>query len=1058
MDFGPFSDHIGIDGTSILAAITSGPEHVALHLLTCMLATMHPNPAEATAIWYQIVQCRLAELELTADPNQLKGIAAQFAITQGLQITRDDLRAFDNTQMRLIIKNVPSIRTFGSTYADVMKNWSIAMCAVQNAISGSPQEIRNGAIILGFLSWHLYPDVQVFNPDKLVLFHDGLVKPDGTITLGLESSSELDGGVRWSLALSHLRHYGEPVQVERSLNDDGRITLRELRLIALGSFIHSWDKPESVNIEDVAKCFAALGKAAKLDMVDSMERLRNPTVPELSLDWITPLIDASGDFLSMEGREKENALHRIEYGRRRGRNLLDSDFRNTPAMFGLLNPYLQSKLSRKPHQNQQLVESKVLDFRSLAKKCGFHESDAIIVSRPLAILRAMSKDDIRSIQGNVEVVSAVEQSLQSRKRSPDGDFQKHAGHCRWIHVDRTANAQEQRYLDLVEDYEKRGIDGRSVDLPLFDAEVGPTTIISTDFKTNNYRFLVAKGCRCHDEKDNDGSLDSGSMYHDGTKQHPCDMRCICVQEGVKCTSLCSCLSHFDGSPAGPACRNVRRCQSEVVGLQEEVSWLSTRSIAAIRDRNLSIGFGGKFEWIDPPASFEKRYKSQRDSRVTEMIAENDCLPPMMAQPIEFETLHPYVDFTSWTMDDGNVINRSVEFTSVEACPHAALFLSKEAAVDMPSVSLAELTGILHSGRLDAELLRNYLRQVPQSGLKDHSKSLSGVAWLGRSMFPSLQALFRASQLYHTWPGATVSIHVSKRPLSVTHWARMEPKAFEDHHQNQLHRNTKFACLTYLESGEHDLHVDQFKHVMAVASGNSIYAAEFLLQDPCRSGRSSHPDMHGIHRMLGNLGLPGIVLLVPPPDPLVLRLGIEEGAKIKVEDFNGELVNRFQSTSLHLRCTDFIVPVAGGAGAVDADVVIREAVVQVYDGPRWVTDLDVLSSLGNRNLKRLSGCACDISGSSKGLALQKYSDRPLRSVTSWDEVLLCQENLIGDETAIVLTTGSWYARLAIAGLAGLKGWPAVVWPEESVCENCVRRFVEGDEPLEHSKHQVRLYIM
>lgn len=84
MDFGPFSDHIGIDGTSILAAVTSGSEHVALHLLACMLATMHPNPAEATAIWYQIVQCRLAELERTADPNQLKGIAAQFAITQGL--------------------------------------------------------------------------------------------------------------------------------------------------------------------------------------------------------------------------------------------------------------------------------------------------------------------------------------------------------------------------------------------------------------------------------------------------------------------------------------------------------------------------------------------------------------------------------------------------------------------------------------------------------------------------------------------------------------------------------------------------------------------------------------------------------------------------------------------------------------------------------------------------------------------------------------------------------------------------------------------------------------
>lgn len=336
MDFGPFSDHVGIDGTSILAAVTSGSEHVALHLLACMLATMHPYPAEATAIWYQIVRCRIAELERKADITQLEGIAAQFAITQGLQITRDDLRAWDasarawlesanevkrldDTQLRLIIKNVPSITSFGSTYADVMKNWSIAMCAVQNAISGSPQEVRNGAVLLGFLSWHIYPDVQIFSPDKLVVFSDGLVKSGGIITLGLESGQKSDGGVRWSLSLSHLRlrHYGEPVQVARSINDDCRLTLRDLRLIALGSFIHSWIKPESVNIEEAAECLVALGKVAKLDMAESFQRKRpiptsgqTPTSRK-NLDWITPLIQASCDLLSMEGREKDNALHRV---------------------------------------------------------------------------------------------------------------------------------------------------------------------------------------------------------------------------------------------------------------------------------------------------------------------------------------------------------------------------------------------------------------------------------------------------------------------------------------------------------------------------------------------------------------------------------------------------------------------------------------------------------------------------------------------------------------------------------------------------------------------------
>lgn len=107
----------------------------------------------------------------------------------------------------------------------------------------------------------------------------------------------------------------------------------------------------------------------------------------------------------------------------------------------------------------------------------------------------------------------------------------------------------------------------------------------------------------------------------------------------------------------------------------------------------------------------------------------------------------------------------------------------------------------------------------------------------------------------------------------------------------------------------------------------------------------------------------------------------------------------------------------------------------------------------------SRCACDILGSSKGLALQQYSGRPFRSVTSWDEVLLCQENLFEDETSIALTTGNWYSRLAIAGrLPVSKGGRRLRGQKKVLFEGRVRRFFEGDEPLEHSTHQVRLYVM
>ena len=37
-DYGPFVEHVGVDGTSIWAAATSGRGAVATHLLACMLA------------------------------------------------------------------------------------------------------------------------------------------------------------------------------------------------------------------------------------------------------------------------------------------------------------------------------------------------------------------------------------------------------------------------------------------------------------------------------------------------------------------------------------------------------------------------------------------------------------------------------------------------------------------------------------------------------------------------------------------------------------------------------------------------------------------------------------------------------------------------------------------------------------------------------------------------------------------------------------------------------------------------------------------------------------
>lgn len=59
---GPWASHIGLDGTSIWAAATSGRSGVQVHLLACILARVWSNP-EAVSVWSELVAARKAQLQ-----------------------------------------------------------------------------------------------------------------------------------------------------------------------------------------------------------------------------------------------------------------------------------------------------------------------------------------------------------------------------------------------------------------------------------------------------------------------------------------------------------------------------------------------------------------------------------------------------------------------------------------------------------------------------------------------------------------------------------------------------------------------------------------------------------------------------------------------------------------------------------------------------------------------------------------------------------------------------------------------------------------------------------
>ncbi|KAI0380681.1 hypothetical protein F5Y04DRAFT_271361 [Hypomontagnella monticulosa] len=249
-----FADKIGIDGTSIWAAATSGNEAICVQLLACILARFWPSP-EAVSIWSEILERRKLELSRSEDEFDFPQIAAMQA-----NVTRDQLAEWDasarawirsadavknkqQTQLRLIIDNVDvHVNTAGDTYDSVMEAWIMSMVTIDNLISGAPQSIHQGAALVGLSAWHLYPDMIVYRDyNTEIVQYDRLFRAGGLLTVGLKLSNESDKGVKWSLPLAKLRFYGDPVLVTKSMDSrSSRISFKQLASVALGCLARQW--------------------------------------------------------------------------------------------------------------------------------------------------------------------------------------------------------------------------------------------------------------------------------------------------------------------------------------------------------------------------------------------------------------------------------------------------------------------------------------------------------------------------------------------------------------------------------------------------------------------------------------------------------------------------------------------------------------------------------------------------------------------------------------------------------------------------------------------------
>lgn len=170
-----------------------------------------------------------------------------------------------------------------------------------------------------------------------------------------------------------------------------------------------------------------------------------------------------------------------------------------------------------------------------------------------------------------------------------------------------------------------------------------------------------------------------------------------------------------------------------------------------------------------------------------------------------------------------------------------------------------------------------------------------------------------------------------------------------------------------------------------------YARSFF-QDPWTGRHESQDSAHrGFTRLLGNIGKPGLTLLTTPSDLLIAERDPGTWKMASYVSFNGEFIDCFSRTSLHLTALDWSLPVSDDKsyGQLTTEVHLAEAVVPVHDSGAWVGDIDLLTSLASVTRVRAEcsrGHQLPADDNEKPSSSSPVSSSCVVSLDSWDEVL------------------------------------------------------------------------
>ncbi|KAJ4352436.1 uncharacterized protein N0V89_007784 [Didymosphaeria variabile] len=296
------------------------------------------KPTEAISLWVELVERRKEKIHEAYNATNATGIAAIMAAQQ--LFTREQLSSWDSsarswlqtadatkrfhqTQLMLIINNVRlPVNTAKDPYDSVINAWTSALKAMERLISGIPQRVEDGSVLLAISSWHLYPNMHVLAENaKDVDLNDHLMI-SSLLTLSTTVGETAKQGVFWSLPLTRMRYYSPPVVAERHLAfDTSRISMGEFEIVVLGAMIA---QSREICPDELRSC------RFMVTVNDCFRRVGQDPPP-----WFVILAEAAGRVIHANETTRAHLLKLLKLGGRRCKSFLSHPSDKPPCFFGL---------------------------------------------------------------------------------------------------------------------------------------------------------------------------------------------------------------------------------------------------------------------------------------------------------------------------------------------------------------------------------------------------------------------------------------------------------------------------------------------------------------------------------------------------------------------------------------------------------------------------------------------------------------------------------------------------------------------------------------------------